>query len=168
MDVFTIIQEDESLKDAESFANDGYVLDTEMLQKYLRSSITMRQGQILPRNKMFCKNASIFDIGGIKIIWGDLGPDDVKNMYGVYYVMSEHSSFWSPVQKDVTMWSPRSDDPFSSSLHRQFLPDSEPVQFKITTVKRYAIARIVDGKIQSSKRLYSANYQPVVIFFPAQ
>jgi hypothetical protein len=168
MDVFTIIQEDESLKDAESFVTDGYVLDTEMLQKYRRSSITMRQGQILPRNKMFCKNASIFDISGIKIIWGDLGPDDVKNMYGVYYVMSEHSSFWSPVQKDVTMWSPRSDDPFSSSLHRQYLPASEPIQWKITTVKRYAIARIFDGKIQSSRKLFSSNYQPAVIFFQEQ
>lgn len=168
MDVFKIVPEDESLKDTGSFVDDGYELDEEMLQKYRRSNITMRLGQILPRSRMFCKNASIFDVTGRKLIWGDIGPDDVRQMFGVYYILSEHSSFWSPVQKDVSRWSLRSDDPFSESLCRQFLPDFEPVQFKIETVKRFAVARIVDGKIQSSRELFSGNYQPTVIFFPEQ
>ena len=165
MDVFVTLPEDESLKEAGSFANDGYVLDDEMLEKYRRSRITMRQGQILTRRKMFCKNASVFDVSGRKIVWGDIGQDDVKEMYGVYYILSEHSSFWSPVVQDVKDWSRRSDDPLSESLCRQFLPKLEPVRFKIETVKRFAIARIVDGKIQSSRKLYSTNYQPAVIFF---
>jgi hypothetical protein len=170
MDVFAIVPEDESLKDVGSFLNDGYVLDDEMRQKYRRSRITMRQGQILPRSRMFCKNSSVFDVTGRKLIWGDIGPDDVKEMFGVYYILSEHSSFWSPVEKDdiSTRWSPRSDDSFSVSLCRQFLPDFEPVQFKIETVKRFAVARVVDGKIQSSRKLFSSNYQPAVIFFPEE
>ena len=73
MDVFATVPEDESLKDAGSFADDGYVLNDEMLEKYRRTRITMRRGQILPRSKMFCKNASIFDVSGRKIIWGDIG-----------------------------------------------------------------------------------------------
>ena len=168
MDVFAIVPEDESLKDAVSFVDDGYVLDEEMLQKYRRSRITMRQGQILPRSRMFCKNASVFDVSGRKLIWGDIGPEDVKQMFGVHYIMSEHASFWKPVEKDVTRWTPRSDDPFSESLCRQFLPDFEAIQFKIETVKRFAVARIVDGKIQSSRELFSSNYQPAIIFFPEQ
>jgi hypothetical protein len=170
MDVFAVVPEDESLKDAGSFLNDGYVLDDEMLQKYRRSRITMRQGQILPRSRMFCKNSSVFDVTGRKLIWGDIGPDDVKQMYGVYYILSEHASFWNPVEKDVTStrWSRRSDDPFSESLCRQFLPDFEPVQFKVSTVKRFALAWIIDGKIQSSRKLFSSNYQPTVIFFPEE
>ena len=151
MDVFATVPEDESLKDTESFVDDGYVLDDEMLEKYRRARITMCQGQILPRNKMFCKNASVFDVSGRKLVWGDIGGDDVKEMYGVYYILSEHSSFWSPVVQDVNDWSRRSDDPFSESLCRQFLPKLEPVRFKIETVKRFAIARIIDGKIQSSR-----------------
>jgi hypothetical protein len=168
MDVFASVPEDESLKDAESFVDDGYTLDDEMIEKYRRTRITMRQGQILPRNKMFCKNASIFDVTGRKLIWGDIGPDDVKEMYGVFYLLSEHSSFWNPAEKDVEGWSLRSDDPFSVSVCRQFLPDLEPIQFRIETVKRFAVGRIVDGKIQSSRNLFLRNYQPAVIFFPEQ
>jgi hypothetical protein len=168
MDVFAIVPEDESLKDAVSFVDDGYVLDEEMLQKYRRSRIPTRQGQILPRSRMFCKNASVFDVSGRKLIWGDIGPDDVKQMFGVYYIMSEHSSFWNPVEEDVTRWTPRSDDPFSESLSRQFLPEFEPIQFKIETVKSFAVARIVDGQIQSSRKLFSRNYQPAIIFYPEQ
>ena len=99
MDVFKIVPENESLKDAESFVDDGYELDSIMLMKYQRTRITMRQGQILPRSRMYCKNASVFDLSGRKIIWGDIGPDDVKQMFGVYYIMSEHASFWNPVDK---------------------------------------------------------------------
>jgi hypothetical protein len=165
MDAFAIVTEEESLKDATSFSDDGYLLDDEMLEKYRHSRITMRQGQILPPSRMFVKNASIFDLSGKKLVWGDIGAADVKEMYGVYYILSEHASFWSPVEKDVTRWSPRSDDPFSQSSYRQLLPDAEPIQFNISTVKRYAIARIYDGKIQSSRKLFSNNYQPAVIFF---
>ena len=168
MDVFKIVPEDASLKDAESFANDGYALDSLMLKKYRLTRITMSQGQILPRSRMFCKNSSVFDLFGRKIIWGDIGPDCVRQMFGVYYILSEHTSFWNPVEKNAARWSPRSDDPFSQSRYRQFLPDAEPVEFRITTVKRYAIARISDGKIQSSRKLLSSNYQPAIIFFPAQ
>ena len=170
MDVFAIVPEDEGLKEALSFVDDGYVLDDEMLERYRRSRITIHQGQILPRSRMFCKNASVFDVTGGKLIWGDIGPDDVKQMFGVYYILSEHASFWNPVEKDATStrWTLRSDDPFSESLCRQFLPDIEPVQFKIETVKRFAVARIVDKKIQSSRELYSGNYQPAIIFFPEQ
>jgi hypothetical protein len=168
MDVFVMVPEDESLKNAVSFVDDGYVIDEEMLQKYRRSRITMRQGQILPRSKMFCKNASIFDVSGRKLVWGDIGLDDVREMYGVYYILTEHTSFWSPAEQDVNGWSRRSDDPFSKSSCRQFLPELEPIQFKIETIKRFAIARIVDCKIQSSRKLYSANYQPAIIFFPPE
>jgi hypothetical protein len=126
----------------------------------------MRQGQILPRGRMFCKNASVFDVTGRKLVWGDIGPDDVKEMYGVFYLLSEHSSYWNPVERDVITWGPRSDDPFSESLFRNLLPNFEPIQFRIETVKRFAIARIVDGEIQSSRQLFSNNYQPAVIFFP--
>ena len=48
-------------------------------------------------------------------------------------------------------------------LSRQFLPEFEPIQFKIETVKRFAVARIVDGQIQSSRKLFSRNYQPAII-----
>jgi hypothetical protein len=87
-------------------------------------------------------------------------------MYGVFYLLSEHSSYWNPVERDVITWGPRSDDPFSESLFRNLLPNFEPIQFRIETVKRFAIARIVDGEIQSSRQLFSNNYQPAVIFFP--
>jgi len=168
MDVFTLVPQDESLKNAESFLDDGYELNEEMLQKYRCSRITMRKGQILSRSRMFCKNVSVFDLSGKKLVWGDIGPDDVKQMFGVYYLMSEHASFWTPVEKDVTRWTPRSNDPFSQSPYQQFLPELEPIAFKIETIKRFAVARIVDGKIQSSRELFSRNYQPAIIFFPEQ
>ena len=168
MDPFVIVPEDENLKDAVSFVDDGFVLDADMLKKYQRSRITMRQGQLLPRNRMFIKNASVFDVSGRKLTWGDIGPADVVEMFGVYYLLSEHTSFWSPVERDVTIWSPRSDDPFSLSLCRQLLPDLKPIQFQVETIKRFAVGRIVDGKIQSSRELFSRNYQPAIIFFPPQ
>jgi hypothetical protein len=113
---------------------------------------------------MFCKNASIFDLAGRQLVWDDVGPDDVKAMHGVYYILSEHTSFWSPIDKDVKGWTLKGDDPPSKSACRQFLPDFEPIRITIESVKAYAIARVVDGKIQSSKLLFNRNYQPTIIF----
>lgn len=168
MNVFALVPEDENLKEIASFKDDRYILDDEMRARYMRSKITMRPGQILPRSRMFCKNVSIFDVTGRKLIWGDIGPDDVRAMYGVYYVLSEHTSFWSPIGEDVKGWDFRSEDPFSKSACRQFLPDFEPVQFDIESVKTYAIARIVNGEIQSSRLLFDRNYQPALIFHSSQ
>lgn len=168
MNVFHLVPEDKHLKNATSLEDDDYALNDEMMEKYRRSRITMRQGQILPRSKMFCKNVSIFDVSGRKVTWGDIGPDDVKFMFGVYYLLSEHTSFLSPITSAVKGWSFRSGDPFSESRCRQFLPDFEPVQFEIETIKSYAIARIVDGRIQSSRSLFNSNYCPAVVFFPLE
>jgi len=141
-----------------SFENDGFELTPEMGEKYKQTRITIQNGQIRSHLEYFCKNASIFDVTGTKIVWGDITPKDVEGMLGVYYILSEHKSFWRPDENAVKGWDFRSKDPNSLSPFRELLPDFEPVVFDIRYVKTNAIARILDGEIQTSEDLISAHY----------
>lgn len=142
-----------------SFENDGFELSPEMAGKYLESIVDVREGQMRNRDARFCKNASIFDVTGKKIVWGDIAPADVKRMKGVYYILSEHKSFWDPKESAVKGWNFRGEDPNSKSQFRDSLPDFEPNVFDINYVKRNALARIVDGEIQTSEGLIGAHFQ---------
>ncbi|MEK6812372.1 MAG: hypothetical protein AABX76_02330 [Nanoarchaeota archaeon] len=134
-------------------------MDDEMREKYKRSKIGITDGQIRSREQYFCKNASVFDVAGKKIAWGDVAPLDVKMMEGVYYILSEYKSFWHVPEKGTKEWSFRSKDPNSKSRFQDLLPEFEPTVFKPSYVRRNAIARIVDGEIQTSGRLISRHYQ---------
>lgn len=142
-----------------SFENDGFELTPQMRAKYLESIIGIMNGQTRSRERYFCKNASIFDVTGTKLAWGDIAPADVVNMLGVYYILSEHKSFWKPDEEAVKGWKFRSEDPNSRSPFRDLLPDFEPQIFDITYVKKSAIARILDGQIETSHDLIFKNYQ---------
>ena len=140
-----------------SFENDGYKLTSEMQKKYKKSKHTIQDGQIKSASQRWCKNVSIFDVSGYKIAWGDIGPKDVKDLLGVYYVLSEHTSFWKPDFKAIKVNGLK--DPFSCSQFRHLCPAVEPILFDIKYVKKNAIARIIDGKIQTSKNLIFCHYQ---------
>ena len=142
-----------------SFENDGFELTPDMRGKYLESIIGVTNGQMRARDKYFCKNASIFDVTGTKLVWGDVAPKDVEQMLGVYYILSEHKSFWKPEEEAVKGWEFRSKDPKSKSPFIDLLPDFEPVVIDLRYVKKNAIARIVDGKIETSDNLISLHYQ---------
>ena len=142
-----------------TFENDGFELTEEMIDKYKKSKITIKNGQIRSRDKYFCKNASIFDVTGMKLVWGDIEPNDVKDMQGVYYILSEHKSFWKIDETDVKGWNFRSKDPNSISPFKHLLPDFEPVILDLKYVKKNSIGRIINGEIQTSKWLIYTNYQ---------
>ncbi|PIN81756.1 hypothetical protein COV11_01210 [Candidatus Woesearchaeota archaeon CG10_big_fil_rev_8_21_14_0_10_30_7] len=93
-----------------SFENDGFELTPEMREKYLQSKIRITNGQMRQRDKYFCKNASIFDVTGTKLSWGDIAPRDVTQMLGVYYILSEHKSYWNPDEASVKGWEFRKED----------------------------------------------------------
>ena len=141
-----------------SFKNDGYELTPEMRAKYLESIIGVTNGQMRGRDEYFCKNGSIFDVTGTKLAWGDIAPRDVTQMLGVYYILSEHKSYWKLDEESVKGWNFRSDDSNSRSPFRDSLPDFELIVFDPKYVKRSAIARIVDGQIQTSRYLIIAHY----------
>lgn len=142
-----------------SFEDDGYELTPEMRTKYSKSIIGVKNGQMRRIDECFCKNGSIFDVTGTKLTWGNIAPKDVTQMLGVYYILSEYKSFWKPDEEAVKGWNFRSEDPNSRSPFRDLLPNFEPVVFDPKYVKRNAIARIVDGEIQTSEELISAHYQ---------
>ena len=141
-----------------SFENDGYELTQEMVAKYLESIIEVTNGQIRKIDEYFCRNGSIFDVTGTKLAWGDIAPRDVAKMLGVYYILTEHKSYWEPDGEAAKGWTLRSEDPNSRSPFRDLLPDLEPAVFDPRYVKRNAIARIVDGEIQTSRDLIHAHY----------
>lgn len=141
----------------ENFLNDKYQWNIEMRNKYLESKIKSEPGQILSREKMFCKNASIFDLTGLKIWWGDLCPNDVIYLKGIYYILSEYKSF-SNVPKKFIYEIKMNEDKFSNSPFRQYLP-LEPTILEIKYVKGSAIARINDGKIETNEKLIQNNFQ---------
>jgi len=155
MGLYNTIKFDETLPI--SFYDDLYEWNLQMRDKYSKSKIKSKLGQILSRDKLFCKNASIFDLIGTKIWWGDLGQKDVEDLKGVYYILSEHKSFWN-VPKDVIKDAKYNEDPFSKSPFRDYLP-LEPILIDIKYIKSNAIARIVDGKIQTSEKLIHRNFQ---------
>lgn len=142
-----------------SFKDDEFTLTPEMIEKYKNSKISIQNGQIRSYSRYFCKNGSIFDVTGLKIVWGDIAPEDVKDMLGVYYILSEHKSFWKPDETAIKKSYFRRDDPNSKSPFRDLLPDFEPAVFDPSYVKTHAIARIVDGEIQTSKNLICVHYQ---------
>jgi len=142
-----------------SFENDEYRLTPEMREKYLKSIIGVKNGQIRGRDEYFCKNASIFDVTGTKLVWGDIAPRDVTKMFGVYYILSQHKSYWKPDEEAVRGWKLKGEDPNSMSPFRHMLPDFEPMIFDPKYVKRNAIARIIDGEIQTSRDLIFTHYQ---------
>jgi len=143
----------------DTFENDGYILDEEMNKKYSRSRIKIRNGQVRDGREFFWKNLSVFDVRGMKLAWGDIAPRDVDEMFGAYYLLSEYKSFWSPDDEFVKGWGQRSVDPNSLSQFNGWMPDFEPVVFDIIYVKRNALARILDGQIQSSEDLIRRNLQ---------
>ncbi len=142
-----------------SFEHDGLVLTPEIMEKYKRSTITLQNGQILEECTRFCKNASIFDLTGTKIVWGDFGPKDVEEMLGVYYVLSEHKSYLDVPKEAVKVHKLHHDDPFSQSPFRHLLPPGEPYILDIGYIKKNAIARIVNGEIQTNRDLIFLHYQ---------
>lgn len=144
-----------------SFENDGFEITNEMIEKYRSSKLCIDNGQVLPRQIYFCKNASVFDLTGTKIVWGDIAPEDVKNMMGVYYILTEHTSYWKPPKYAVRLEQKNGEDPNSNSSFRNILPKKEAVAFDMNYIKRNAIARIVDGKIDTSKDLIMLHYQVV-------
>ena len=123
----------------DTFENDGVELTPDMIEKYRNSTTRVANGQTLRSGEWFCKNASIFDVTGAKIAWGDIAPADVENMLGTYYILSQHRS---------------------SSLGSEL--DSAgmvyPNSVDISCVKENAFARIVDGVIQTSSWLIEENY----------
>lgn len=140
-----------------SFETDGYGLDLEMKLKYQQSKITLRDGQMRDRAQYFCKNASIFDLTGTKLGWGDIAPADVEKMMGVYYILSEMKSYWLVNMLAVNSMKD-SQDPNSISPFRHLLPP-EAINIEISYIKKNAIARIADGKIETNKELILKNIQ---------
>lgn len=138
--------------------NPKYRLNAKMAEEYKNSVIGVTNGQLRSSEERFCKNASIFDVTGTKIAWGDVAPLDVKLMKGVYYILSEHRSFWHPSENRVKGWSFRKRDPNSRSPFQHLLSDFEAVVFDPSYVRRNAIARIVDGEIQTSRELIYRNH----------
>jgi len=122
-----------------SFEDDNFILTSEMTEKYKKSRIKMEKGQVKPRKQRFCKNASIFDITGKKITWGDIAPEDVNEMMGVYYILSEEKSLWN--KNEI------------KENSRDHSPDLEGFVFNIDYIKRKAFARIIDGEIQTNETL---------------
>ncbi len=141
----------------DSFEDDTFSLTNEMQEKYKNSVITIVDGQMGTR-PYFCKNASIFDVAGRKICWGNIGPNDVKQMKGVYYILSEGSSFWNADPQEVNGYLPLLSDARFPAHRRSHLPNFEPVVFNVSYVKRHAFARIIDGKIQTNKNLVLFKY----------
>src|SRR3989338_8260981 len=133
-----------------NIVSDGYVMSDEMLDKYKQSTIESPEGQLLPVGRRYRKNASIFDVRGIKIWWGDICPDDVRRLKGVYYVLSQSNSYMSVPEEAIIKWNfLEKKDPNSRSAFRHLLP-VEPTVLDINYVKKKAIARIIDGKMQTS------------------
>jgi len=130
-----IIQLDENIT---SFENDKYELNEEMKEKYSKSKIKISSQQLIIKDKRFCKNASIFDVTGLKIAWGDIALEYVNEMFGIYYVLSEYKSYWD---------------------FRNVLPNMEPIAMNMNYIKKNAIARIVDGKIESNDNLIFLHFQ---------
>lgn len=126
-----------------SFENDGFELSLEMITKYLESKIGIKNGQIRNRDKYFCKNGSIFDVTGTKLAWGDITPRDVEQMLGVYYILSEHKSYFKPDENAVKGWDFRSNDPNSRSPFRDLLPDFEPIVLDINYVKKMPLQELL-------------------------
>jgi len=154
MGLYDTIEFNEEL--GNSFVNDGYGWDIKMRNNYLESKLISDSGQILPRDEMFCKNASIFDLTGTKIWWGDISSKDVKKLKGIYYILSEHKSFWDVPKnfiKDLKM----NEDKFSNSPFRDMLP-LEPTMIDTDYIKSNAIARINNGKIETNKEIISRHY----------
>lgn len=121
-----------------NFESDKYELTVEMKEKYQKSKIKISSNQLIGNDKRFCKNASIFDVAGTKIAWGDIAPENVKERLGIYYVLSEYKSLWD---------------------FRKILPKMEPIVMDINYIKKNAIARIVDGKIETNDNLMFLHFQ---------
>ena len=101
--------------DLRSFEDDGYEMTDEMIEKYTKTVITIVNGQTRSRGEYFCKNASIFEVSGIKVAWGDISPKDVESMLWVYYILSEHKSYWDVDKEAVKKYNFKPQDPFSKS-----------------------------------------------------
>lgn len=57
-----------------------------------------RNGEKAPRSRYpelvgDCKDVSVFNGNGRKVYWGDLLPEDIEGLKGVYYVLSQMDSF---------------------------------------------------------------------------
>lgn len=164
----------------EPFLNDGYTLTTEMVEKY-KSSPRSRPpwGRILPSHSRLFKNVTIFDVTGFRVTWADISPADAEKMCGVYYLLSEHKvdrdklkiagrEHQQGVQGDTQTGaqgdtlSPQETDPSPPiSPFEKFLSEWESIYayIDIEYMKMNAIARIVDGEIQTSRDRFRRNYQ---------
>lgn len=146
----------------DSFVDDGYVLTEEIKEKYRASKEAIPfNGGIWPHFLRLFKNVSIFDVTGLKLTWSDISPMAVEKMLGVYYVLSEYRSFWRIPKNAVKIYKLRGSDPnpFSTfSIFEDLLPQGEATLIDIRYMKSTAIARIVDGEIQTSREIFSRNY----------
>jgi len=147
----------------EPFLNDGYTLTPEMMEKYKSSPRAMPPwGRILPSHSRLFKNVTIFDVTGFRVTWADISPADAEKMCGVYYLLSEHKVDRDKLkvaekehpQKGTDTSPPVS--PFEKFLSEW---ESSYVYIDIEYMKRNAIARIVDGEIQTSRERFLRNYQ---------
>jgi hypothetical protein len=100
-----------------------------------------------------------FDVTGFRVTWADISPADAKKMCGVYYLLSEHK-----VDRDKLKIAGRAHQQKETgpiSPFEEFLSEWESIYayIDIEYMKRNAIARIVDGEIQTSRDRFLQNYQ---------
>lgn len=143
------------------FLGDGYTYNEQMRAQYEASApLLPPPGLYLKHQEILFKNVSIFDLTGRKLTWGDIRPEDVLGMKGVYYVLSQHKSFFDvPQDENISPeWDFRSEDQYSESTLRDNLPLTEPARIPLDYIKANAIARIVNGRIHTSRELVFTNY----------
>ena len=147
-----IVELDENIL---SFENDKYLdkLTEEMKIEYLKSKIKVNE-KTIKRDERFCKNACIFDVTGLKIAWGDISLEKLDEMFGVYYLLSQHKSNYN-IAKDYFL----EGEKFLISPFIKSLDILEPIVMDIKYIKKNAIARIVDGKIETNNNIIFLHFQ---------
>ena len=137
------------LENLDDFFIDGFILDKEMKQKYELSPRVVLPAVGIDINR-FSVNSSIYDVSGNCISIGDINVDSVKKLQGVYYILSGNKI--NPKQKKFI----ENKTNYKESPH--FNPHHEDFGLNPKYVKASAIARIIDGEIQTSKKLIQKNY----------
>lgn len=147
----------------EPFLDDGYILTPDMIEQYKSSSnIIPPWGRILPSSSRLLKNVSLFDVTGYRVTWADISPADVEKMYGVFYVLSEHKATKRDLEALERLHQQKGASqthllsPFEGIFSER---DSNYIYVDLEYMKKNAIARIVDGQIQTSRQRFSQNYQ---------
>ncbi len=147
----------------EPFLNDGYTLNPEIIEQYKSSlSAIPPWGRILPSHSRLFKNVTIFDVTGFRVTWADISPADAEKMCGVYYLLSEHKVDRDKLKIAGREHQQKVTDPSPPiSPFEKFLSEWESIYayIDIEYMKMNAIARIVDGEIQTSRDHFLRNSQ---------